>query len=223
MPLHHVVLSLLADGPSHGYELKGSFEEAVGPQWGQLNIGHLYQLLERLARDGLAVTHRESQAVKPERVVYELTDEGYAELSRWLAAPTPRAGGYRDEFFLKVVAAVRTGEREVLDEVLSTQRTHLMREVRNLTELERGHRDDPVVSLLVTNARLHVEADLRLIESAEESLPATLPTTASHRDRHPDALVLRSARQALRGTVRRRSEVGAAAHSTFRTASQLKR
>jgi len=174
MPLHHVVLSLLADGPSHGYELKGAFQEAVGPQWGQLNIGHLYQLLDRLARDGLAVTHRESQAVKPERVVYELTDEGYAELARWLGAPTPRAGGYRDEFFLKVVAGVRTGEREVLDDVLATQRTHLMREIRNLTQLERDHRDNPVVSLLITNARLHVEADLRLIESAEGSLPRTL-------------------------------------------------
>lgn len=170
MPLHHVVLSLLADGPNHGYELKGAFEEAVGPQWGQLNIGHLYQLLDRLARDGLAVTHRESQAVKPERVVYELTDDGHAELSQWLASPTPRPGGYRDEFFLKVVAATRTGRREVLDDVLSTQRSHLMREIHNLADLERDHRDDPVVSLLIANARLHVEADLNLIESAESSL-----------------------------------------------------
>lgn len=174
MPLHHVVLSLLADGPNHGYELKTEFEEAVGPQWGQLNIGHLYQLLERLARDGLAVTHRESQAVKPERVVYELTPEGHAELAEWLAAPTPRPGGYRDEFFLKVVAAARTGRRDVLDEVLTTQRGHLMREIHNLTTLERTHREDPVVSLLITNARLHVEADLHLIESAEHSLPQTL-------------------------------------------------
>ena len=133
MPLHHVVLSLLSDGPSYGYELKGAFEEAVGPQWGQLNIGHLYQLLDRLARDGLAVTHRESQAVKPERVVYQLTQDGHAELAQWLASTTPRPGGYRDEFFLKVVAATRTGQRDVLDEVLTTQRGHLMREIHNLT------------------------------------------------------------------------------------------
>lgn len=174
MPLHHVVLSLLSDGPSYGYELKGAFEEAVGPQWGQLNIGHLYQLLDRLARDGLAVTHRESQAVKPERVVYELTQDGHTELAEWLASPTPRPGGYRDEFFLKVVAATRTGQRDVLDEVLTTQRGHLMREIHNLTQLEREHREDPVVSLLITNARLHVEADLHLIESAENSLPEAM-------------------------------------------------
>ncbi|NNM45871.1 PadR family transcriptional regulator [Knoellia koreensis] len=191
MPLHHVVLSLLADGPSHGYELKGAFEDAVGPQWGQLNIGHLYQLLDRLSRDGLATTHRESQTVKPDRVVYELTDDGYAELSRWLGTPAPRAGGYRDEFFLKVVAAVRTGDRGVLDEVLSTQRRHLMTETHHLAALEREHRDDPVVSLLIKNARLHVEADLKLVESAEDSLPATLRKPAT---RHTPASVTTTAK-----------------------------
>jgi hypothetical protein len=54
MPLHHAVLSLLADKPAHGYELRNSFEQAVGDQWGGLNIGHLYQILERLSRDEYA-------------------------------------------------------------------------------------------------------------------------------------------------------------------------
>jgi DNA-binding PadR family transcriptional regulator len=51
MPLHHAVLALLPGKPAHGYELKSSFEQAVGDQWGGLNIGHLYQILDRLARD----------------------------------------------------------------------------------------------------------------------------------------------------------------------------
>ena len=46
MPLHHAVLALLSAKPAHGYELKSSFEQAVGDQWGGLNIGHLYQILE---------------------------------------------------------------------------------------------------------------------------------------------------------------------------------
>jgi hypothetical protein len=29
------------------YELKQSFQEAIGPQWGELSIGHLYQVLDR--------------------------------------------------------------------------------------------------------------------------------------------------------------------------------
>ncbi len=67
MPLHHAVLALLADKPAHGYELKSSFEQAVGDQWGGLNIGHLYQVLDRLSRDGLIESERQAQQVKPDR------------------------------------------------------------------------------------------------------------------------------------------------------------
>jgi DNA-binding PadR family transcriptional regulator len=82
MPLHHAVLALLADKPAHGYELKTSFEQAVGEQWGGLNIGHLYQILDRLARDGLIESERQPQPVKPDRVVHHLTAAGRAELDR---------------------------------------------------------------------------------------------------------------------------------------------
>ena len=67
MAIQHAVLALLARGPSYGYELKGAFEAAVGPQWGPLNIGHLYQILDRLSRDGLVVAERQAQPVKPDR------------------------------------------------------------------------------------------------------------------------------------------------------------
>ena len=33
MAPHHAVLALLAAKPAHGYELTGSFEQAVGEQW----------------------------------------------------------------------------------------------------------------------------------------------------------------------------------------------
>ena len=67
MPLQHAVLALLAAKPAHGYELRTSFEEAVGDQWGGMNIGHLYQVLDRLARDGLITSERQPQPVKPDR------------------------------------------------------------------------------------------------------------------------------------------------------------
>src|SRR5262245_25635715 len=115
MPIQHAVLALLRDGPSHGYELKGAFETAIGPQWGALNIGHLYQVLDRLSRDGLVHSSRVAQDVKPDRVVYEMTPAGAQELASWMASPSPRTAGFRDDFFLKVMAAARSGElREVV-------------------------------------------------------------------------------------------------------------
>src|SRR5919202_807812 len=109
MPIQHAVLALLAEGPGHGYELKAQFEESVGPQWGDLNIGHLYQVLDRLVRDGLVTRQSVRQEDRPDKVVYQLTEQGRGELERWLSSPLVRQGGYRDDFFLKLLAASRLG------------------------------------------------------------------------------------------------------------------
>ncbi|MEV0426080.1 PadR family transcriptional regulator [Micromonospora sp. NPDC050495] len=171
MAIQHAVLALLARGPSYGYELKGAFEAAVGPQWGPLNIGHLYQILDRLSRDDLVVAERHAQPVKPDRVVYEITEAGRAELDRWLAEPSPRSGGFRDDFFLKITAAARSGEAATVRTVLTNQRGHLMRELRNLDGLRR-RTGDPVVGLLLAAASRHVEADLAFVDDAEAVLLA---------------------------------------------------
>jgi DNA-binding PadR family transcriptional regulator len=176
VPLHHAVLALLADKPAHGYELKGSFEQAVGEQWGGLNIGHLYQVLDRLSRDGLIESERQPQPVKPDRVVHHLTDAGRAELERWLAEPSTLRG-YRDDFFLKLMAAAQQRDPAVLDGVLRRQRAHLLQELHGLAEA-RPHPPSPVVALLITAAELHIRADLGVIDAAEQSLRAG-PTSAA--------------------------------------------
>src|SRR5271170_7071191 len=174
MPLQHAVLALLATRPAHGYELKTEFEQAVGDQWGGLNIGHLYQILDRLSRDGLIESERQAQQVKPDRVVHYLTPAGRAELDRWLGEPSPRQRGYRDDFFLKLMAAVQSGDRHTLDGVLRGQRAHLLRELRSLADA-RAQAPSAVVTLLITAAELHVRADLGVVDAAEESLePAVL-------------------------------------------------
>src|SRR5579863_553356 len=162
MPLHHAVLALLAAKPAHGYELKGSFEEAVGDQWGGLNIGHLYQVLDRLSRDGLIESERQAQQVKPDRVVHRLTPAGRAELDRWLSEPAIPARGFRDDFFLKVMAAVRSGDPAPLPAVLSRQRTHLLRQLHALADA-RATTTEAVESLLITAAELHIRADLGIV------------------------------------------------------------
>ncbi len=87
MPIQHAVLGLLARGPSYGYELKASFEQAIGPQWGELNIGHLYQILDRLVRDGQVTRTVVSQRVRPDKNVYSMTEEGRQALKSWLEQP----------------------------------------------------------------------------------------------------------------------------------------
>ncbi|HXC81119.1 MAG TPA: PadR family transcriptional regulator [Trebonia sp.] len=179
MPLHHAVLALLAAKPAHGYELKTSFEQAVGDQWGGLNIGHLYQILDRLSRDGLIDSERQPQQVKPDRVVHRLTPAGRAELDRWLAEPAIPARGYRDDFFLKVMAAARSGDPATLTAVLGRQRTHLLRQLHALADARATTSTTSVEALLITAAELHTRADLGVVDAAEKALTAGAASAVS--------------------------------------------
>lgn len=170
MALQHAVLGLLAEGPSHGYELKAHFEASIGPQWGELNIGHLYQILERLERDGLVTGRAIHQGDRPNKVVYRLTRRGREALQDWLGSPAPRPRGYRDDFFLKLFVASSLGP-DTLTEVIALQREVYLAELSALARLRRKHRDDPLVGLLVEAALLHGKANLALVERAEERIP----------------------------------------------------
>jgi DNA-binding PadR family transcriptional regulator len=171
MPVQHAVLALLESGESYGYELRARFEEAVGPQWGDLSIGHLYQVLDRLERDGLVTSRGVPQHNRPDRVVYRMTSAGQASLDEWLETPFVRQSGYRDDFFLKLFAAARQGATR-LTRVIAIQRAAYVEELHGLAELRRDRGDDPLVRLLIEAAIHHVEANLRTLEQAEADLPA---------------------------------------------------
>jgi DNA-binding PadR family transcriptional regulator len=176
MPLHHALLSLLAEGESYGYELRGAFERSAGPQWGSLNIGHLYQVLDRLKRDGLVeVVRAEAQPRRPDRLIYAITPAGRAEVRRWLESPAPPAAGYRDDLYLKLVAAARAGEAE-LTGVVRRERAALLAELHGLRALSGA--EDRLAGLLAEGAALQVEGRLRLLDLAEAdaaALAASVP------------------------------------------------
>ena len=169
MPLHHAVLALLTEGPNHGYELKGRFEGAVGPQWGGLNIGHLYQILDRLVRDGYVTKSQVAQSDRPDKTLYSLTTAGHDELRSWATSAWVRTGGFRDELFLKLFGASALGT-DALNTFVTQQRQAYLSELAGLTRLRRSHTGDPLVALLMDAAVAHTRADLELVEGAAELL-----------------------------------------------------
>lgn len=167
MPLQHALLALLSGGPSYGYELKASFERAAGPQWGEFNIGHVYQVTDRLARDGLVEGQRVQQIDRPDKTIYELTPRGWDELRRWLGEPFRRQSGYRDDFVLKIIAAACLGEDE-LRAVSRRQQEHHLGELRALAALRRQNETDALVSLLIEAAIQYNHSGMRMAELAAE-------------------------------------------------------
>lgn len=186
MPIQHAVLALLSEGPSYGYQLKASFEEAIGPQWGDLNIGHLYQVLERLVRDGLVSRRVVAQRDRPDKTVYRITKAGRGELAHWLDEPFVRQGGYRDDFFLKLLAASRLGADE-LRKVCAVQRGAYLSELASLGKLRGGYEGQPLVSLLIEAAVLHTEANLRIVDLAQETAGSFVRASSSEPSRAREA------------------------------------
>jgi DNA-binding PadR family transcriptional regulator len=202
MPLHHAVLALLTQRPNHGYELKARFEETIGPQWGGLNIGHLYQILDRLVRDGYVSRSQVAQSDRPDKNLYTLTPAGDTELRAWATTSWVRTGGFRDELFLKLLGAVALGP-ESLAALIESQRQTYLSELAGLARQRRAHAEEPLVALLIDAAIAHTKADLGLLDSAAHHLgplvaqgAAPLPRQSPGPDSSPQSGVERSQVQA---------------------------
>ena len=83
MAVKHVFLALLAKQPMHGYELKNAFEEIAAGSW-PLNFGQVYQTLNRLERVGFIESFVVVQEDKPDKKVYQITEDGRDHLKEWL-------------------------------------------------------------------------------------------------------------------------------------------
>ena len=79
------VLLLLAEGPSHGYELAGSLKE-FSPEGLNVEPSILYRMLRQMEEEGLATSSLDDSGSGPARKVYELTSEGREALDLWASS-----------------------------------------------------------------------------------------------------------------------------------------
>lgn len=81
------VLTLLDEAPMHPYRMQQLITLRGKDQ--VVNVSQrasLYTTIDRLTRDGLVrVTETERQGQRPERSIYEITDDGRSAARRWIA------------------------------------------------------------------------------------------------------------------------------------------
>ena len=71
-----VVLGLLADEPSYGYQLLERFRERSMSFWGEIGRASVYQARDRLEAKGLVTGRAQDGTTGPDRRVYRLTRTG---------------------------------------------------------------------------------------------------------------------------------------------------
>ncbi len=96
----YAILGMLSICPMSGYDIKKRVEQSISNFWSE-SYGQIYPILKRLVDEDLVTKTVERQSGKPDRHVYELTDEGREELHRWLCEGyVPKVE--RNEFLLKL-------------------------------------------------------------------------------------------------------------------------
>src|SRR6266516_4794591 len=103
MSIRHALLALLSEGPKYGLQLRQEFEERTGEVW-PLNVGQVYQTLQRLERDELVAS--DDTGVEGPQKAFQITPGGERELAAWLRTPPDLTSPPRDELVIKVLVAL---------------------------------------------------------------------------------------------------------------------
>ncbi|RLK52707.1 PadR family transcriptional regulator [Microbacterium telephonicum] len=170
MSVRQSLLAILDQGPCYGYQLRAEFDRRTGSTW-PLNVGQIYNTLDRLERDGLVA---KGDVDAQGHVYWEITDAGSAEVAAWLASPVERSGGTRDELAIKLAVAATLPGVDV-GEVIQAQRTASLRQLQELnrTKYAGANPDGPeelAWSLVVDSMIFAAEAEVRWLDHTEQRL-----------------------------------------------------
>ncbi|HNP15001.1 MAG: PadR family transcriptional regulator [Cryobacterium sp.] len=175
MSVRQSLLAILDQGPCYGYQLRSEFDRRTGSTW-PLNVGQIYNTLDRLERDGL-VEKAESEDADTEssgQIYYRITDVGSAEVAGWLGSPVERSAATRDELAIKLAIAVTLPGVDIA-RVIQVQRTATLQNLQELTKTKNTS-SDPETSedlawlLVVDSLIFQAEAEVRWLDHSEARL-----------------------------------------------------
>ena len=182
MSVRFGLLALLDEAPSHGYNLKTSFERRTGGSWA-LNIGQVYTTIQRLERDGLVES---IGGADDDRRAYRITPAGREQLAAWFDSPVVAEAPARDELTIKVLLAVAAGNVDVTA-LLQRQRRASVEQLQAYTR--RKAKADPkrdVAFLILLDALIfRTEAEVRWLDACDARIRslATTPADTKETDR----------------------------------------
>lgn len=182
MSVRQSLLAILDQGPCYGYQLRHEFDRRTGSRW-PLNVGQIYNTLERLERDGLV---RRGDADAHGHIYWQITDAGSAEAARWLSSPVARTAAARDEVAIKLAVAAtlpNVDVRATIDAQRSETRSRLV-ELR--AEQHGGHASESSEEF----ARALVRDSLIFAAEAEERWLDHLEARLAAHPHHTLALAL---------------------------------
>ena len=170
MSVRQSLLAVLDQGPCYGYQLRTEFDRRTGSIW-PLNVGQIYNTLDRLERDGLVA---KGDTDEQGHVYYQITDAGHDEVASWLSSPVVRSAAARDELAIKLAIAVTLPGVDI-SEVIQVQRRGSLRTLQDLTKTKNASGEpesagDLAWQLVVDSLIFAAEAEVRWLDHSEATL-----------------------------------------------------
>src|SRR5688500_11012749 len=125
MALEHAILVSLTERAGSGYELARRFDRSIGYFWSATHQ-QIYRVLRRMDEAGWVIHQEIAQDGRPDKKVYEVSEAGWEELTRWLAEPVEPAI-LRDGLGVKLRGASLGDTSAVLREVERHRADHATR------------------------------------------------------------------------------------------------
>ena len=110
--LDFALLGFLNYSPMTGYELKQNMDGSTSHFW-TAKLSQIYTTLKALEKKGWTQSTIQTQEDRPDKRIYTITDEGRANLQRWLAEPLKETSS-KNTLLLKLFFAAQTDKRTIL-------------------------------------------------------------------------------------------------------------
>lgn len=111
MALKHAVLASLSGEESSGYGLSKRFDASVANFW-PASAQQIYRELDRLEKEGLVTARTVKQEKRPDKRVFQITEEGRDELNEFIRRDT-RPAVIRNDLLVKVAGLDGTNAPDV--------------------------------------------------------------------------------------------------------------
>ncbi len=134
MTIKYAILGFLSWRPLSGYDLKKLVAEAPSLYWSG-NNNQIYRTLVELHEAGLVTNEVQPQEHLPARKIYTITEEGRAELRRWVLS-APELPQIRNTFLIQLAWADQLAPDE-LDGLLARYEHEVAMQALMLREQQR--------------------------------------------------------------------------------------
>ncbi|MCF3935138.1 PadR family transcriptional regulator [Acuticoccus sp. M5D2P5] len=176
-PVSTLCLAILHHGEATGYEIKKGSVEGDYRYFVDASYGSIYPALSRLANEGYVTVREETQAGRPARKVYAITETGHRALVDALSRE-PGPDLFRSRFLLVAKFAAELPE-EVVRDAIDQRRKNLRDELAHLERIEKEACENPAVGWITGYGRSCMTASLdyldanrdRLIAMARQDIP----------------------------------------------------